>query len=336
MLTLVRKALPSKYSSFRVFGRGLGLPPAESIDQLPRPASQSLSFSSYPGDEDDDDVGRPKTALVLGSSGALGSAVSHYLSQTAGMKVIGADVRELPGELNGDWELDGFVPLPKDSTLGDLTTRLVQGVDFYLQDTKSGLDAIVCASGGWQGDPAPPLEGSKDDIEKGALAYAETIQDMLRMNLDPVLATGYLAQQYMGPNGLLVVIGATAAILPTPGMLGYGVSKAGAHHFVQTMGAMTGQGLESKSIRRQGRKTRQYFPNLDTLHVVGILPSTIDTPSNRKADPEANFDQWTKPLDIAKEIGSWVQKTPLRPHSGSLVKVYTKRDRSGAGFELVR
>jgi hypothetical protein len=57
-------------------------------------------------------------------------------------------------------------------------------------------------------------------MERGALKYAETVNRMMRMNLDPVAAANYVAQHYMAPEGLMVVIGATAALGPTPGMLG--------------------------------------------------------------------------------------------------------------------
>jgi dihydropteridine reductase len=201
------------------------------------------------------------------------------------------------------------------------------------------LDVIVCASGGWQPDPPAPsfsATASAHDFEEAARVYAQTVHNMMRMNLDPVVAASFCAQHYMAPDGLFVVMGATAALAATPGMLGYGLSKAAAHHLVHTLGASTGKSVEAKSVRKAGQRVRKNLVGLDTLSVIGILPTTIDTPSNRRATPDGNFDQWTKPLDIAKEIGMWVEKPPLRPHSGSLVKVHPKREGPGALFELVR
>jgi len=129
-------------------------------------------------------------------------------------------------------------------------------------------------------------------------------------------------------------MGATAALQPTPGMIGYGVSKSAAHHFVQTLGATTGLAVSSKSLRKEGRKARRHYESLDSLSVVGILPTILDTPTNRAAMPDSDFEEWTKPLDIAKEIGTWVSTPPLRPHSGSLVKVFTSAE--GTHFQLVR
>ena len=131
-----------------------------------------------------------------------------------------------------------------------------------------------------------------------------------------------------------MVIGATAALSSTPGMMGYGVAKTAAHHLVQTMGATTGNALDTKIKRKIGRKFRQHAENLDTLSVVGILPTTIDTPSNRQFNPNADYSAWTKPNDIAQEIGRWVEMPPLRPHSGALVKVSSQE--TGSTFEIVR
>lgn len=278
-----------------------------------------------------------KKALVLGSSGTLGKAVSKYLSRDLDMKVIGADVVELQDQ--SDWEVDYFVPMPhfrEHSSLAELSTQLTKGVGFAIGHEE--IDTIVVASGGWQGDPQLPgpsgHDATLDDVEQGAEIYGESIEKMLRMNMFPVVAAGYVAQRYMAKQGLFVVIGATAALSPTPGMMGYGLSKSAAHFYVQTLGATTGLGVTSKAQRKESRQLRKYDEYLDTLTVVGILPTTIDTPSNRAAFPDADPDLWTKPIDIAKEIGTWIETPRLRPHSGSLLKVVSGPE--GAQFNLAR
>jgi dihydropteridine reductase len=118
-------------------------------------------------------------------------------------------------------------------------------------------------------------------------------------------------------------------------MVGYGLSKTAAHHYVQTMGSITELALISKSQRKQAKQSRSLNEALDEMTVVGILPTKIDTPSNRKSEPDADFGTWTKPEHIAKEIGVWMDEPHLRPHSGSLVKVYATAD-GGAKFQLAR
>ena len=64
----------------------------------------------------------------------------------------------------------------------------------------------------------------------------------------------------MQANGLIVLTGAAAALEPTPGMVGYGVSKTSTHFLVRSMAAT---------------------PSLKETTTLAILPITIDTPANR-------------------------------------------------------
>jgi dihydropteridine reductase len=185
-------------------------------------------------------------------------------------------------------------------------------------------------------DPEEEFGDSEQTIEENAKNFCSTVEDMRRKNLDPCLASGFIAQQFMNPNGLLVVTGATAALNPTPGMVGYGLAKTAAHFYVQTLGACTGQSLESKSVRKEGRKARNSKRHMDSLVTVAILPTTIDTGANRRAFPNGDYSEWVRPLDIASEIATWVTEPSLRPHSGSLVNVRPAEQQQGASFELAR
>ncbi|KAL7568507.1 hypothetical protein ACA910_002628 [Epithemia clementina (nom. ined.)] len=300
-------------------------------------------------------IARNKTALVLGSSGVLGSSVSRCLCQSFNMNVIGADIMELPTELSHDWHLDGFISLTENAKLTELTAELLNGTHEYLRGQKYnyseqvrsvGIDVIVVASGGWEGDPSLPppsatgeLLLTKEEAQTMTLAaqrYTESVIRMRNMNLDPVIAAGVVAQNLSSnENGLMVVIGASAALSPTPGMMGYGLAKVATHHLVQTLGMMTAEGnsLERKSLQRQAKLAQQPRPYMTVL---GILPTTIDTPNNRRSMPNGDFRLWAKPMDIAMEIGKWAENPNLRPHSGSLVKVHGKPGGGeGADFELV-
>ena len=157
------------------------------------------SFSSYTDFDDDEDYDIPKTALVVGSSGSLGKTLTIYLAQHQNVRVIGADV--VP---NKESMLDDFISMParnKHSGLGDVTAALARGVSEALGDD-GDLDAIICASGGWQGDPPiPKIEDSEDEFLQGASTYGDTIDQMLEMNLYPVLAAGYTANRFMAHEG---------------------------------------------------------------------------------------------------------------------------------------
>ena len=326
-----------------------------------------LYSSTYDDDDDEDGPSRrrPKTALILGSSGCLGSALVGTLSRTFGkdeISIIGSDCVQPPDSQMEADQLDAFLPLPHPSTdpsLGKMTTELLLGLKELDELSKGGsdssesglkLDAIICASGGWEGDP-PTVDAIKadldptDDMEEklmiaDAKEHGDTVERMMRMNLYPVLAAGRAMDRYMASQGLFVAIGAAAALAPTPSMYAYGASKAAVHHYVQTLGASSGPktGVGHKALRQKAsvalRRDREY---LDDLTALAVLPSMIDTPNNRRfAEPGADFDTWTKPEAIAKEIGAWLAKPYLRPNSGALIKVQSGKKGSDAVFNLVR
>jgi dihydropteridine reductase len=327
-----------------------------------------------------------KNALVIGSSGALGSVLSQYFMQKLNMNVLGADVApELPSEWTNDtWELTQFCPLSQEGNATALTHSLLQGVHQFVHEndedgtTKRWLDVIVVASGGWEMDP-PIVSLQKEQppnlnaIFENANTYLQTMERMRQKNLDPVLAASVVAQQYLNHrnrrdpahqhfNGsLLVVLGATAALQPTPGMMAYGWTKNAAHCVVQTLGACTGGGAgvggdvsnleDSKRVRQAGREVRRHVPSWDDCTVLALLPTTLDTPSNRrtllagvpKDEQPPVVATWIAPERIAMEIGRWIETPALRPHSGALVKVMAQPSDpadatapADAKFELVR
>jgi dihydropteridine reductase len=261
------------------------------------------------------------------------------------MQVIGADLVEAPADLSGGWELDAFLPLPSTTmpittfpddnssnmdnnqaaTLTELSVALYQGVAQVLEEMDSpGLSVIVCAAGGWQGDPpggGAALTANVDATHE-VQAAAAVLQNMLDVNLLPALATALTVQHCRAPDDSLVVfMGATAALQATPGMLGYGVSKAATHHVVQTLAAAT-----------ETTSTAKHHPTT----IVGILPTTLDTPSNRRtAGPGADTASWTPPSALCHKLGDWWKRPSLRPNSGALVKVHTSRPGESV-FELVR
>mmetsp|Transcript_22092 Transcript_22092/g.33386 ORF Transcript_22092/g.33386 Transcript_22092/m.33386 type:complete len:308 (+) Transcript_22092:201-1124(+) len=280
-----------------------------------------------------------KTVLVLGSSGALGGTISNHLS-SLGAKVIGADIVEGSTFLPG-----GFVPLPHPGphpTLAETTHRLTEGVGSILRDTDDSLNAVIVTSGGWEGDP--PMtnftvdDGDYDDyLEKNTALYGESIERMIRMNLYPVLAAGHVVQQFIrDEDGLFVIMGAVAALNPTPGMLGYGIAKTAAHQYIQSYALLTESAVTTQTQRNNTKSLRKATPSsFDSLTVVGILPTVLDTPANREAMPDADFTKWAPVQDIASEIGIWMEKPFLRPHSGSLIKVIVRKP-NGTKFQLVR
>ena len=142
-----------------------------------------------------------KTALVVGSSGCLGSTVAKYLSRQEHMNVIGADVVSFSDDSNTT-ALHDFVPLAPNATLADLTESLAKGVEYSLNGET--LSAIVVASGAWQMDPTPPTAVDETRIvaQEQARVYGDAMETMMKVNFNPVVAAGFIAQEeFMGPQG---------------------------------------------------------------------------------------------------------------------------------------
>lgn len=329
------------------------------------------TYDEYDNDDNNndyfyDDIDRERTALVVGSSGSLGRCLVEYLSTELKVRVVGADV-VAPSDDDRLKLEGGFVELPtertetcdkiKPASLSELTLTLTSGLH-HLMENEQKLDAVICVAGAWEEDPKmlhpSPHDDDEDDdgvrrsrLLTNAVEYSENIERMLYMNLYPVLAASYASKHFMSTGcgddeedsgGLFVAIGATAALNGTPGMLGYGLSKVATHHFVQTLGETTGKAATTKTKRKRARSLRVGSSStyLNRLSVIGILPSTIDTPANRRAMPDGDFKGWTKSIDIAKEIGLWMRQPALRPHSGSLIKVHPALREDGAEFIVVR
>lgn len=104
---------------------------------------------------------------------------------------------------------------------------------------------------------------------------------MLKQSVWSSVLASSIASKYLKPGGILVLTGAKAALNPTPGMIGYGLSKAAIHQLTKSLADSNG-GLPSGA------------------QAYAILPITLDTPMNRKWMPEADTSTWTSLDYVAK------------------------------------
>lgn len=103
-----------------------------------------------------------------------------------------------------------------------------------------------------------------------------------------------------GKGGRIVNVAARPAVQPVGGMIAYSASKAAVASITQSLAAEVVQ---------------------DRILVNAVLPSTIDTPANRKAMPNADFSTWVTPAQIAEVIG-FLASEQNEVTSGTLVPVY--------------
>jgi NAD(P)-dependent dehydrogenase (short-subunit alcohol dehydrogenase family) len=173
--------------------------------------------------------------------------------------------------------------------------RVVPGVDLTdepaVESFYRGLPALwasVHLAGGFAG--APLLRTELAD---------------LRGQLDINLVTAFLccreAVRKMGTaGGRIVNVSSRAALVPAGGALAYAASKGALTTFTAALAA---------EVRGQG------------ILVNAVAPSTIDTPVNRAAMPDADHSKWASPADIARSI-LWLASPANALTWGAVIPVY--------------
>ncbi|MBB4864892.1 NAD(P)-dependent dehydrogenase (short-subunit alcohol dehydrogenase family) [Pseudomonas nitritireducens] len=153
----------------------------------------------------------------------------------------------------------------------DLTSSTAcQAVAARIEEHFGRLDALVNVAGGFAWEP---VQGG--DVETWDRLYA--------LNLRTALLTtqALLPLIRRSDAGRIVNLGAGAAAKAGLGMGAYAASKAGVMRLTESL---------AEELKDQG------------VTVNAVLPSIIDTPQNRAAMPEAPFDRWVTPQQLAAVI----------------------------------
>jgi NAD(P)-dependent dehydrogenase (short-subunit alcohol dehydrogenase family) len=133
------------------------------------------------------------------------------------------------------------------------------------------LEAVVDLVGGFASGPLVH-ETAPEDFDR-----------MMRLNLTPAfnLARAAMPRLVERGGGAFVAVSARPALKPFAGASGYVTAKAAVLAFVQALDA----DYRSKGIRANA-----------------ILPSVIDTPANRRDQPDADHSKWVQPAEIARVV----------------------------------
>jgi NAD(P)-dependent dehydrogenase (short-subunit alcohol dehydrogenase family) len=115
-----------------------------------------------------------------------------------------------------------------------------------------------------------------------------------------VLAQATLPALVAAGGGALVFVSSRAAVAPFAGAAGYVASKASLNALAQ-------------AIAVEYRK--------DGVRCNVVLPSVIDTPKNREAQPDADHSRWVPPAEIATVI-RFLAGPESTPTSGAAIPVY--------------
>src|SRR4030095_5736381 len=180
--------------------------------------------------------------------------------------------------------MPGVIPLKADFTDQTQVRALVDEVI----RTSGRLDALINLVGGFATGRVVETDVS-------------LLQRMLTMNLTSafLLSQAVLPSMLQKGQGRIVHVAARAALEPFVGAAAYIVSKAGLVGLVRTLSSE----LEGSGVT-----------------VNAVLPSTIDTPANRRGMPAADPSKWARPDSIAQTL-TFLASDAASQTNGALIPV---------------
>jgi NAD(P)-dependent dehydrogenase (short-subunit alcohol dehydrogenase family) len=226
-------------------------------------------------------------AIVTGGTGALGQAVTLRLLAD-GMSVAVPWI--VPGESEA---LVARVPATHRARLFLATCDVTDAgsmAEFVrtVVDRFQGINVLVTAVGGFAGGGI--VQTDLDGWNR-----------MMALNLTSVFVAARAVVPWMrgARYGRIVTVASRAVVPPAAGFLGYTVSKAGVIALTQALAA------ELKA---------------DGITVNSVLPSTMDTPGNRAAMPDADPKTWT-PVESVADAIAFLSRTESGHITGALVTI---------------
>jgi NAD(P)-dependent dehydrogenase (short-subunit alcohol dehydrogenase family) len=224
------------------------------------------------------------SAIVTGGTGGLGAAVVQRL-------------------LDENWRV--VVPWVVKSELDRV--RPCEGLELVEADLfdPAAVAGVVRVAAAEAGAPLRGVVNLVGGYAAGARVHETPIEDFeaqFRLNLRPtyLVTQAALPPMVEAAGGSIVCVGTRAAVQPFPGAAGYVASKAAVIAFAKAVAV---------EYRDQGVRCN------------AILPSVIDTPGNRAAMPDADYDRWVKPSEIAGVIAHLLSEH-AKPVSGAAIPVY--------------
>ncbi|MDP3173824.1 MAG: SDR family NAD(P)-dependent oxidoreductase [Phenylobacterium sp.] len=207
-----------------------------------------------------------KSLLVTGGFGVLGRAVSAA-AVARGWRTALVDFSPEPpaglaASLGDGAYLKGGVDLADPAAARAVVEDVAQ--------RQGGLDVLVNVAGGF----------TWTTLADGGV---EPWGELHRLNLTTALNASAAAIPLLTQStaGRIINVGANAAVKAAAGMGPYAASKAAIHRLTETL---------SEELKDQG------------VTVNAVLPSILDTPTNRADMPDADFTRWVTPDALAQVI----------------------------------
>ena len=170
----------------------------------------------------------------------------------------------------------------------DLTDEAAVGVAAARIENELGrLDGLVNIAGGF----------SWETVADGSVA---TWDRLYAMNVRTALiASRALLPLLRASHGAIVNIGAAASVKAGVGMGAYAASKSGVARLTEAL---------AEELKEEG------------VRVNAILPSIIDTPTNRADMPDADVAKWVSPAQLAGVV-AFLLSSDAMPITGALIPV---------------
>jgi NAD(P)-dependent dehydrogenase (short-subunit alcohol dehydrogenase family) len=228
-----------------------------------------------------------RVVLITGATGDFGPHVVRAFAET------GARLAPTGRKLEAVEALVREVGLGPERALAyaaDVTqAESVAGWVAAVKEKWGRADVLVNVAGGYRSKALPEMEEADWDFMLDLNARSAFLT--CRAVIPLMLAQG---------SGKIVNIGAKAALQAGRKSAAYAASKAAVLRLTEALSA---------EVRDQG------------LNVNSVIPSTIDTPGNREAMPNADPSKWVKPEDLAAVI-LFLASDAARAIHGAHVPVY--------------
>ena len=224
-----------------------------------------------------------RTAIVTGGSGGLGTAVTRRF-------------------LDDGWQV--VVPWVAEEELGRLGEHPNLTLVYADLFTEEGAAAALAAAAD-TGGPLRAVVNLVGGFAVGERLHATPVADferLVRLNLRPTYLTcqAALPRLIEAGGGAIVCMASRAAVAPFSGGSGYAVAKAAVLALVDSLAVEYGA---------------------DGVRTNAVLPSVIDTPANRAANPDTDPSVWVSPEEIAGLI-AYVCGDAARSVNGAHLEIY--------------
>lgn len=223
----------------------------------------------------------------------------RVIAVTGAFGVLGAAVAKAAAASGARLALIDFAPAAPAGAPAGPDVLVLPGVDLTdagaarraidaVAERFGGLDALLNVAGGFRWETH---EGGSDD----------TWRQLFLMNVQTAANASRAAIPHLkaSASGRIVNVGANGAVKAGLGMGAYAASKSGVHRLTEAL---------AEELKPAG------------VTVNAVLPSILDTPTNRADMPDADVSAWVAPEDLAQVI-LFLASEEARAVTGALVPV---------------